>query len=285
MIALVTCASARDLDRDLPLLVAAFDAIDVASTIIAWDDPDPDWSGVDVIVLRSTWNYHERLDDFVDWVRRVDAIAPVWNRPDTVIANTDKRYLERFAAAGIATTPTRFVAADPSGRGPAVDERDLGGDLIVKPTVGAGSNGVGRFVDDPGAARRHIDALHEAGDTAMVQPYLADVDEAGETGLVYFAGRFSHAFRKSAIFAAPPDFSTGLYADETVVGTIPTPAERALADQVIARLEPTAYARIDLLPTSGGPVLLEVELTEPSLFLETDPDAARRAAHAFAALV
>lgn len=285
MIALVTCISARDLDADLPPLVDALDALEVPSRIVAWDDPPHDWSDVDLVVLRSTWNYHDRVDVFLDWVRSVDAVAPVWNRPETVVANTDKRYLERFAAAGIPTTPTRFVAAaDLAGEVPTLDDRDLVGDVIVKPAVGAGSNGVGRFVDDPGAARRHISALHDVGDTAMIQPYLAEVDQRGETGLVYFGGRFSHAFRKAAIFAGEPDFSLGLYAAETVTATIATPAERAVADRVVARLEPTAYARIDLLPTSDGPVLLEVELTEPSLFLDTDPGAARRAAETFAAL-
>lgn len=284
MIALVTCASARDLDADLPPLVEALGAIDVPSIVVAWDEPDPDWSTVDVVVLRSAWNYHEQQDAFIDWVRRVDELVPVWNRPETVIANIDKRYLERFAAAGIATTPTRFVPADPTGRGLEVGEHELGGDVIVKPTVGAGSNGVGRFVDDPAGARRHIAALHAAGDTAMIQPYLAGVDDAGETGLVYLGGQFSHAFRKSAIFVEPPDFSSGVYAEETIAGTTPTVAERELADRVVARLEPTAYARIDLLPTPDGPVLLEVELTEPSLFLETDPGAAERAARTFAAL-
>lgn len=47
----------------------------------------------------------------------------------------------------------------------------------------------------------------------------------------------------------------------------------------------TAYARIDLSPTAHGPVLLEVELTEPSPFLQHDPEVPARAAAVFRSLM
>lgn len=279
MIALVTCASARALDTDLPLLVDALDDIGVGAGVVAWDEPAPDWTQFDAVVLRSPWNYHERRDDFLAWVRAVHAVTPVFNPPELVAANTDKRYLADLAAAGLAIVPTVLVAP-----GATVDLDALDADVVVKPTVGAGSNGVERFVERPDAARDHIATLHRDGHTAMVQPYLDAVDADGETGLVYVGGRFSHAFRKDAILRDGPDFATGLYAEETISPTVPTDAERRLADRVVAHVGATAYARVDLLPTPDGPVVLELELTEPSLFLHTDPVAPRRAAEAFAAL-
>nr|PZM97935.1 MAG: hypothetical protein DIU73_05105 [Actinomycetota bacterium] len=126
----------------------------------------------------------------------------------------------------------------------------------------------------------------------MIQPYLDQVDDQGETALVYIGGEFSHAARKAAILSRDMSWSTGIYADEKVVAAQATPAERELADRILTTLPgivpeaaDLAYARIDLLPTADGPVVLELELTEPSLFLGLDPEAPGRAAAAFARLL
>jgi hypothetical protein len=128
-----------------------------------------------------------------------------------------------------------------------------------------------------------------------VQPYLDGVDVDGETALIYIAGEFSHAVRKSAMLAPSsvneldPGYSRSLYIDERITATTPSPTERALGDQVMAgiatRFGRLLYARVDLLPTSDGPVLIELELTEPSLFLSHDEDAADRLAAAITALL
>jgi glutathione synthase/RimK-type ligase-like ATP-grasp enzyme len=115
----------------------------------------------------------------------------------------------------------------------------------------------------------------------MVQKYMSAVDDHGETGMVFVGGVFSHAFRKQAILASAVEWEAGLFAREQVAGTIPSPEERALGELVVATLPPTAYARVDLLPTDEGPVLLELEVVEPSLFLHLDPAAPARAAAVF----
>lgn len=277
MIALVTCADARDLDADLPLLLAEL-GDDAAAAV--WDDPSVDWSTFDLVVVRSAWDYPVRRDEFLAWARRVSAIAPLWNPVDVLEWNTDKRYLERLAADGIPTVPTAFVL--PGDEPPS---HVLTGDIVVKPTVGGGSKGVQRVTDEPDAAAGHVAALHADGFVAMIQPYRADIDTEGETGLVYLAGRFSHAFEKSAILAAPIEWEGTLYVKERIESRTPTADQLALGDRVVAGLPPTAYARVDLVPGADGPELLELELTEPSLFLDTDPAAASRAAAAFRSLI
>jgi glutathione synthase/RimK-type ligase-like ATP-grasp enzyme len=161
---------------------------------------------------------------------------------------------------------------------------DLAADVVVKPSVGAGSNGVVRPRGDVAAALRHVGELHRSGLTAMIQPYVADIDTDGETGLVYLAGAFSHAFAKSAILTKPIAWEGGLYAEESVEPRRATRDQLAVGEIVMSELPPTAYARIDLLPTASGPAVLEVELTEPSLFLEHDEDSPQRAAAAFRSL-
>ncbi|MAT04851.1 MAG: hypothetical protein CL424_07395 [Acidimicrobiaceae bacterium] len=273
MIALVTCADARDLDADLPLLL---EHLEGEAEVVVWDDPSVDWSSYAAVIIRSAWDYPRRRDEFLAWAHRVAGATQLWNPADVLEWNTDKRYLQRFADAGIPTVPATVVDI-----GVVPPDDDLVGDIVVKPTVGGGSKGVQRVTDDPAAARVHIAVLHADGAAAMIQPYRANIDTEGETGLVYLGGSFSHAFEKSAILAAPIEWEGTLYVKERIEARVPTAEQRALADRVVAGLPATAYARVDLVPGADGPELLELELTEPSLFLETDPDAPERAVAVF----
>ena len=248
--------------------------------LVSWDDPAVNWAAYDLVLLRSTWNYTEHLDAFLAWAARVSQVSRLMNPLATIEWNTDKRYLDDLSARGVPTVPTVFVAPGEAAHASAFE-----GHLVVKPSVGAGSSGARMFTDDPAGASAHLDALHREGRTAMIQPYLSAVDTAGETALIYVGGQFSHAARKSALLSQGMSWSTGLYADEEVVATEPTDAERALADRIVADLPGLAYARVDLLPAETGPVVLELELTEPSLFLALGDGAPERAAAAFRALL
>lgn len=275
MLALVTCVDAIALDADLVALLAELPE----ARVTAWDDPSVDWSAFDAAILRSTWNYASRHDDFVDWLRRVATETQLWNPLATVEWNVDKRYLADLAGRRFAVVPSSFVAP-----GTSVPERiDLDADLVIKPNVGGGSQGVLR-THDRATAAEHIATLHAEGRTAIVQPYQRGVDDHGETGLVYLGGRFSHAFRKAPILTGPIEWEGALFAKETIGACRPTDAERELGDRLVASVGPTAYARVDLVPGPSGPLVLELELTEPSLFLDTDPGASERAAAAFRSL-
>ncbi len=276
MLALVTCRSAIDLDVDLSLLCREMPE----ARVVVWDDPAVDWSAFEAVIIRSTWDYHERRSDFLDWARHVGSSTCLWNPIELVEWNTDKRYLAELSREGIAVVPTEFVVVGESpSRWP-----DLSGDLVIKPSIGAGSNGVVRTRGDRQVALDHLMSVHAAGLTAMVQPYLAQIDQRGETGLVFLGGVFSHAIVKQAILAAPVVFEGGLYAEERIEAGTATRAEVALGERVVARLPRTAYARIDLLPTPDGPVVLEVEVTEPSLYLGFADGAPARAAAVFRSL-
>lgn len=279
-IALATASSLPTPDIDETLLLPLMPGAELA----AWDDASVDWSRFDAVVLRSTWNYTEHLDAFLDWAEGVSRASRLINPLSVVRWNTDKRYLAGLHTAGFPVVPTSYVAP---GERPTVD---LGGAIVVKPTVGAGSKGAALFRDDADAARTHLESLHADGLTAMIQPYLDAVDTAGETALIFLGGRFSHAARKAPILSQEISWSTGLYADEKIVPRVPSAAERELAEIIVAALpglvdggDRVAYARVDLLPTPDGPVVLELELTEPSLFLAMDAAAPGRAAEALIA--
>jgi len=285
-IALATTRELPAMDEDDALLLAALTAVPgVEAQVLAWE-ADVEWAAWDLVVLRSTWNYTAHLEDFLAWAARVAAVTRLANPLPVVRWNTHKTYLADLAAAGIPVVPTAYIPPATAATAAA-----LAGDVVVKPTVGAGSRGAALFHHQPHAAAAHVAALHAQGLTAMVQPYLEHVDTHGETALVWWGGEFSHAARKGAILSRQMSWSTGVYADEEITDTTPTAAELALARRVLDVLPdvvpgfaPLAYARVDLLPTASGPVVLEVELTEPSLFLALDGAAPARGAAVLCAL-
>lgn len=285
-IALVTAIASASLDEDLPPLLAACDRAGLIAEVRAWDDGTVSWGRYDAAILRSPWNYHLRRDAFLGWCDRVAGATRLLNPPDVVRWNTDKRYLADLEAAGVPVVPTRFVAPDAEPL-PAVDEAFAAfsdaADLVVKPTVSAGSHDTQRYRRDQGlAAANHLGTLLDAGRDAMLQPYLDAVDVQGETALLYFDGAFSHAIRKAALLR--PDEAavdhTGL--PDAIAARMPEEDELRTGEAVLAALHartggPLPYARIDLIRDAGGmPRLLELELAEPSLFFDHAPDAADR---------
>lgn len=283
-VALATCSAFPAGDEDSSILVAAFERAGVTTSWQVWDDPTVEWSTFDATLLRSTWDYTPRRAEFLEWAGRV----PLLVNPYPVLAwSSDKVYLRDLAAAGIPVVPTTFVEpGQPLPELPA-------GEYVVKPSVGAGSVGAGRFrlPDDRDAARAHLALLHARQRTALVQPYVTGVDTAGETAVVCAGGAVSHAARKSALLAPgtvrPLDGKAdandhGLFVQETMVAIAADAAQAAVAEQVLAYVGERfgavpVYARVDLLPGADGPVVIEAELVEPSLFLAYAPDPAAAA--------
>ncbi|MBG0563585.1 ATP-grasp domain-containing protein [Actinoplanes aureus] len=281
-VALVTCANFPDLwDDDHPLRDALRER-GVIVDAVRWDDASADWSRYDLTVLRSPWDYVARRDAFVEWARGVPRLA---NPGDIVAWNTDKRYLSDLAAAGIPIIPTEFVAPGEAWTAPAE------GEWVVKPTISAGSQDTGRYAlpAQRALAEAHVERLTAGGRTAMIQPYLAAVDTSGETAVLCTPDAtgeltFSHAIRKGAMLNAPGQGAKDPGA-ETITTRTPAPAELELAERVLATIPGGAkrllYARVDMIPgPDGSPMLIELELTEPSLFLRTAPGAAGRLADA-----
>jgi hypothetical protein len=282
---LASCAPALGHDEDEPLLLAALADAGVTAGVADWADPAVDWAAADAVVVRSTWDYAPRRDEFLAWARTVEGVTRLFNPADVLVWNTDKRYLAGLADAGIPVVPTAWAAT--AGELPAALDR--WDDRVVKPTISAGARDTGRF--RPGEdANALAAAILASGRSVMVQPYLARLDDDGETGLVYLDGAYSHAFRKGALLSGAP-LDPGLYAEEEIAPREATATQRAIGDAVLAAVDRRTggaplYARVDLVPgPDGEPVLLELEMTEPSLFLTTDAGAPARLAAAIAARI
>lgn len=284
-IALVTTRAARGLDDDLAPLEAAFAAAGATTAAVDWDDPQADWASFDLALVRSTWDYFERRDGFIAWAERAGRATRLLNPPDVLRWTTDKHYLAELAAAGVACVPGRFVEPGMSA-GAAVasflaDPAMAAAEFVVKPAIGAGSRDAQRHRRDRQAlASAHVARLLGEGRSVLLQPYLNTVDQQGETALIHFDGRFSHAIRKGALLRPGSGPTTALFAPEDIRAREPAPEELALARAALAALpflEPPAYARVDLIrDDDGAPCLLELELAEPSLFFAYAPGSAER---------
>ena len=262
---LLTCARLPEGDGDERDVPAALADVGLEAEWAAWDDPAVDFAAADIVILRSTWDYSQRRAEFLERCRTIPALC---NGAGVVRWNTDKCYLSDLAAAGLRIVPTELVAPGTIPNWPDVD-------FVLKPAVGVGSIGAGRFT--PGtvpAAVRHLAELHGAGQTVLLQPYQSAVDTEGETALVFFGGLYSHAFTKAAMLTGAEADASGLFVTERLGAAVPDASMRALAEDALdtasellgIRRTDLLYARVDVLRADdGAPALLELELTEPSL--------------------
>ena len=277
-VAIVTCEGADDPDN--PTLFNALAAAGLDATLAKWDDPSVRWDTFDLVVVRSTWNYPRRADAFAAWIDRVEAATAVWNRPATLRWNMHKGYMRDLAARGVPIVPTAIVERRTSVDLEAFLRERAWSDAIVKPAYGAATLGVRRVEPSPvsvALAQRHVDGLLADVDV-LVQPYLHSVTAYRERALVFIDGTYSHAATKEPFQGLEVAGGAG---ERPVTAT---QQEIALAERALAATAGDhLYARVDLVrDDADAPVVIEVELIEPSLFLAMHAPAAGRFAAALA---
>lgn len=265
-------------DLDTPLLIAALARRGVATAAAVWNEP-ANWAAADLVVVRSTWDYADHADAFLAWTRSVAIATRLRNDADLIRWNAHKSYLAELSAAGIPVPATRFVnAGDQLGLTAADAGQD--GRAVVKPAVGGGARGAS--VGDPASptfAEAALAAL--GGRDALVQPFLPDIF-AGERSLLFAAGAFTHAVAK---LPAAGEWRVQGHYGGTVAPHDASAAERAVA---LAALQASPggeplVARVDLVGPAEAPLLMELEVIEPELFLPTSATAVEAFADAMAA--
>lgn len=276
MIALriASCKTLPEPDPDAEPLAAALEAAGVPAAVLGWDDPSVDWDAPIPTVLRATWTYALAPEAFVAWLTRVAAAAPMWNPLPLVLDNLHKRYLLELPQRGVATVPTRLVERGQRLSLAEAVDAFAADQLVVKPAIGAGSLDTERFVrgDDVSFAA-HVDRLASRGDV-LVQPFIDSVQDYGERSLVWIDGELSHAIRKTPRFSGDAERIDGplpIAGDEALL------ARAALAPLLDRYGEALLYARIDMARNAlGDPMVMELELIEPSLFFARRPGSADR---------
>ncbi|GAA3342526.1 hypothetical protein GCM10020358_37800 [Amorphoplanes nipponensis] len=286
-VGLVTTDTAlvREHDPDTAVLLRALTEAGFRASAPVWHDPAVDWAAFDLLVIRSPWDYPERYAEFTGWLARVAGSTRILNAPELIHWNIDKRYLDDFRALDVPCVPYAFCTT------PAEAQAALAalahGRVVVKPSVSAGARDTGLFEpDDPRAAKlaAHIVAT---GRTAMVQPAVEEVVAHGENALFFLDGEYAYACHKGPILAPGGGYLGGEYT-EVITRAEPSAAELDLGRATIAALAGIAarrgfaadagrplYARVDIASRQGGdPQLIEVEVFEPSYFVDVVPEAA-----------
>ena len=264
-------------------LVPALAEVGLSGEPLVWDAPAGATNEIGSVIIRSCWDYHLRLDEFLTWLAGLEQRGVrVLNPPNLIRWNADKRYLLELSSRGVATVPTRIVPRGESTALASVLEDVRAQEAVVKPAISASAHGTWRTSrtrakrDDP-----QFQAAIAAGDV-LVQPLVSDIADEGEWSLICFGGRPSHAVLKRP---AKGDWRVqGEFGGTAELRVAPAGllagATRVLA---AAEAEQAAYARVDGYLDNGRLVLMELELIEPQLYLDLEPEAAGRFARAVAA--
>lgn len=269
-IALATCKNIPEPDPDQELLTTALERAGASPSVLPWDasdDASAPFADHDLVVLRSTWNYFERVEDFLRWTERTPRL---FNPHDVVRTNADKTYLRALQERGVDVVPTEFVARGEPRSVAAIFEARGWDAIVIKPTVSAASFRTKRFDRASVAeAQAFLDDLVRDR-AAMVQRWMPSVETYGERSLVWIDGEVTHAIRKS------PRLAGGVeeVSDEVAIA----PDERAFAEKAVApHARDLLYARVDMVRDDEGTLrIMELEMIEPSLFFKQAPRALDR---------
>jgi glutathione synthase/RimK-type ligase-like ATP-grasp enzyme len=262
-VAIATCSEVVGKESGDLRVIEALQRRGVVAVHAVWDEHEVNWSSFSLVVIRSTWDYPERRDKFLAWAKQLRRVLNPW---PILRWNTDKRYLDDLARVGLPIIPTHFLEPDDAFEPPPHP-------FVVKPAVSCGARDTARYeADDEARACEHVRQLQARGRTVMVQPYLKDIEAKGEVAVMFLGGVCSHSIWRGALLNHRGLRQDGKALSLNVRAHEAKREERSLAEQVMAHLPGGSsgllYARVDLVPgPDGKPLILEVELTEPFLFL------------------
>jgi glutathione synthase/RimK-type ligase-like ATP-grasp enzyme len=279
MIYLATCSDHPAGVPEDHLLLDALTSLELPAAIQPWDSGDWRLASGDVCVIRSTWNYVDKRDEFAVWRRAVASRGRLMNPLDVIEWNIDKKYLVELQSRGAPTVPTVLVAGGVACR---LEEHFAAfgcEELVVKPTVGAGSSGL--EIHSLGDLEPTVGGVRSWPYDVLLQPLVPAIRTEGEWSLVFVAGVFQHAIRKRPArgdIRSQPEFGA------TVTAEAPPSYVLDAAERTIEAGPETTFARIDLVDNGGTALLMEAEYIEPQLFLEGQPGTVRALAAALAKL-
>ncbi|WP_414440879.1 ATP-grasp domain-containing protein [Burkholderia sp. 22PA0106] len=278
-VAVVTAANMPKPDVELGTLCGALKRSGCEPAVVAWDAADVAWQAFDLVLIKSPWDYFGRQAAFMQWVTAVSAQTTLRNAKDIILWNVDKRYLLDLESAGVPVIPTVYVPAGEDRH----DQRlaPFGHDeVVIKPAVSIGAIGALRARASSKKAHDHLRTLAARGNV-LVQPFIESVLDEGEVSLLYFGGAYSHAVRKRA---RQGDYRVQDHHGGSVEAHTVTEMEMETGRLALQRAPGVPLlARVDLVSIGGRPHVIELELIEPALFLDTNPDACARLAEAVVA--
>ena len=276
-----TCADQPFITADDQPLADALGALGYRVEPEPWTDIDPETQLVsDPVVLRSTWDYHRVPTMFTAWLEAMaDSRRSLLNPADVARGNIDKIYLQGLSAAGIAIPRSRWVE-QPDASALAAIMRDEGwAQAVLKPRISATAHGTLFMANDAWPSDDDLAPARTSG--AIVQEFIPEIRDRGEVSLVYAGRVFSHAVLKRA---ADGDFRVQKDFGGSVEPLMPSAGLLEFGEAVMAQVPGScAYARVDIVESARGTLLMELELIEPELYFSIVPGSAERVAQAIVA--
>lgn len=238
---------------------------------IAWDDPDTDWSGFDLAIVGTTWDYWDRIPEFFATLQKIENATPLCNPTELVKWNSRKTYLRELETKGAKLIPTEWIeTANEQNVARAFDALQTD-DIVIKRQIGAGAAGQHRL--------KRGDSIPEMPHPMMAQPFLSNIQSEGEYSFIFIDGQFCHCLIKRA--------AAGDYRIQSLYGgveepVIPDARDLESAKKIISVLDDTPlYGRVDMIRgDDGGLLLMELELIEPYLYPIEGPELGERMAEA-----
>jgi glutathione synthase/RimK-type ligase-like ATP-grasp enzyme len=258
--------SAIEEENNLLLQYLQQKGLDIQKEI--WNDPKVDWAAYDLAVLKAPWDYFDKYEEFVNWLNKLEQLnVRLLNPVQTVQWNSDKHYLQEIAEAGLEVIPTIFIEKGEQPELTDYFEKLNSEQIIIKPAVSGGAkNTFALKREDIEAAKANIYELLQS-EAFMAQPFIEQIKEEGEWSLVFFNGKFSHCLLKKA--------KSGDFRVQHVHGgsVHPMPASEEMlhiAQQYVDKFaQGCLYARVDGVMIDGTFSLMELELIEPFLYLDS----------------
>ena len=274
-IALATCYTLPQLWEDDLLALPVFRENGIEAVPVVWDSPGVDWSRYRAVIIRSCWDYWVKHTAFVEWIAQLEkAGVPLWNPPKVIRWNTVKSYLQELEKKGVEIIPTAWIDQEnPLTLAAEMDQRGWT-EAVLKPIVSAGGHDTYRILRSEADAYRSALAEVLKKGTAMLQPFMPEILEQGEYSFLFYGGKFSHTVIKKG----PP----GEYRVQRIYGgtvkSVNSPKNGISAAETIIKCveSPLLYARVDMIERDGKFYLMELEVTEPNLFLANHPEAPER---------
>jgi glutathione synthase/RimK-type ligase-like ATP-grasp enzyme len=254
------------------------------SKIVCWDDTTIEWNKADLVISRMTGTYFKDPQRFLKWAGKVDKTTKLWNPYPIIEWNIHKSYLIELQKKGIPIPETILIPQNTEQSFESILEMIPWDDFIVKPCIAAGSGGLRRFTKDSPDFETHLWNLNKHGfvqvfifgnlefipSDTLIQQFIPEIKENGESSLIFFGSKYSHSMIKKA---KVDDFRAHPIWGATIERYNPTESEIDICLEILNMLEhPIEYARFDMIPIEEQPLIIEVELIDPNLFFDQLPE-------------
>jgi glutathione synthase/RimK-type ligase-like ATP-grasp enzyme len=268
-VAIITYKDAPNLSDSDAVLIAHLAKQGFHAEPISWDSKT-DWSRFDCLVIRSCWDYHLRVEEFLQWLDLLEEQnVTVWNPIEVIRWNHKKTYLRELAEKGIDTIPTVWLEKNSPADLFTILEENNWEKIVIKPIIGASAHNV-TLADRGNAAEMQIklDEMLKHSEV-MIQPFIKEIQTGGELSIMFIGGEYSHTVRK---MPKEKDFRSN-YFGVSVKRIEPSEKTLQQAKKVYEMIDtPLLYARVDGIDVGNNLLLMEFELIEPYLFFEHFPE-------------